>query len=166
MVNLDTKERYLLEDAKTQEALCVAKYKEHSEKASCPELKNLFSSLASKEQEHLDTINQILSGTVPNVEQNQSKQGQQTQQNTQSQFNLGNLQSQTPITMQANYNDTDKLLCEDGLSMEKYVSATYNTSIFEFRDENIRKVLNHIQTEEQGHGKKIYDYMHQHGMYN
>ena len=60
MVNLDTKERYLLEDAKTQEALCVAKYKEHSEKASCPELKNLFSSLASKEQEHLDTINQIL----------------------------------------------------------------------------------------------------------
>ena len=50
--------------------------------------------------------------------------------------------------------------------MEKYVSATYNTSIFEFRDENIRKVLNHIQTEEQGHGKKIYDYMHQHGMYN
>ena len=154
MVNLDTKERYLLEDAKTQEALCVAKYKEHSEKASCPELK------------HLDTINQILSGTVPNVEQNQSKQGQQTQQNTQSQFNLGNLQSQTPINMQANYNETDKLLCEDGLSMEKYVSATYNTSIFEFRDENIRKVLNHIQTEEQGHGKKIYDYMHQHGMYN
>ena len=50
MVNLDTKERYLLEDAKTQEALCVAKYKEHSEKASCPELKNLFSSLASKEK--------------------------------------------------------------------------------------------------------------------
>ena len=76
------------------------------------------------------------------------------------------MQSQTPINMQANYNETDKLLCEDGLSMEKYVSATYNTSIFEFRDENIRKVLNHIQTEEQGHGKKIYDYMHQHGMYN
>ena len=48
-----------------------------------------------------------------------------------------------------NYNEGDKLLCQDALSTEKYVSSTYNTSIFEFRDKNIRQVLNHIQKEEQ-----------------
>lgn len=94
---------------------------------------------------------------------NQSQgQSQGNQQNTQSEFNLGNLQGQT----QMNYNETDKLLCQDALSTEKYVSSTYNTSIFEFRDKNIRQVLNHIQKEEQEHGEQIYNYMSQHGMYN
>lgn len=69
----------------------------------------------------------------------------------------------TPIT---SYNQDDKILCTDLLSTEKYVSSTYNTAIFEFRDENVRNVLNHIQKEEQEHGKKIYDYMSSHGMYN
>ena len=63
-------------------------------------------------------------------------------------------------------NQDDKILCTDLLSTEKYVSSTYNTAIFEFRDENVRNVLNHIQKEEQEHGKKIYDYMASHGMYN
>lgn len=65
-----------------------------------------------------------------------------------------------------NYNEGDKLLCQDALSTEKYVSSTYNTSIFEFRDTNIRQVLNHIQKEEQEHGEQIYNYMNKHGMYN
>jgi hypothetical protein len=37
--------------------------------------------------------------------------------------------------------------------------------VFEFRDENIRKALNHIQSEEQGHGKMIFDYMAANHMY-
>ena len=161
MLNLNTKEKSLLEDAKEHETLCVAKYKDHAEKTNCQELKNLFNSLASKEQQHLDTINQILNVTVPNINQNAS-QGQGNEQNTQSEFNLGNLQGQ----MQMNYNEGDKLLCQDALSTEKYVSSTYNTSIFEFRDKNIRQVLNHIQKEEQEHGEEIYNYMNKHGMYN
>ena len=161
MLDLNTKERGLLEDAKEHETLCVAKYKEHAQKTNCQELKNLFNSLASKEQQHLDTINQILSGTVPNMNQSQG-QSQGNQQNTQSEFNLGNLQGQT----QMNYNETDKLLCQDALSTEKYVSSTYDTTIFEFRDANARQVLNHIQKEEQEHGEQIYNYMSQHGMYN
>ena len=161
ILNFITKEKSLLEDAKEHETLCVAKYKDHAEKTNCQELKNLFNSLASKEQQHLDTINQILNGTVPNINQNAS-QGQGNEQNTQSEFNLGNLQGQ----IQMNYNEGDKLLCQDALSTEKYVSSTYNTSIFEFRDTNIRQVLNHIQKEEQEHGEQIYNYMNKHGMYN
>ena len=41
----------------------------------------------------------------------------------------------------------------------KYVSATYNTSVFEFAQPKLRNVLNHIQKEEQEHGLKIYQYM-------
>lgn len=48
MVNLSTKERMLLEDEKSHEQLCVDKYNEYSNKAHCPELKNLFSQLAQK----------------------------------------------------------------------------------------------------------------------
>ena len=48
--------------------------------------------------------------------------------------------------------------------MEKHVSTTYNTAIFEFRDAQARDALNHIQKEEQQHGKRIYDYMAANGM--
>ena len=162
MVNLTTKERLLLEDEKSHETLCVSKYKDYANRASCQELKNLFSSLGQKEQQHLDTINQILNGTVPNVNSgSQNSQNQQMpQDNALSMPNLGsNVSSGT-------YDENDKMLCQDCLSTEKYVSATYNTAIFEFKDKNIRQVLNHIQKEEQEHGEQIYNYMNQHNMYN
>jgi len=147
MINLSIKERMLLEDEKSHEQLCIDKYNEYSNKASCPELKNLFSQLAQKEQKHLDSINQLLNGVVPNINQQQNEQ-------------------QAPINLNSNnYNEHDKMLCSDSLSTEKFVSSTYNTAIFEFRDKNIRQVLNHIQKEEQEHGEKIYNYMASHGMY-
>jgi len=147
MINLSIKERMLLEDEKSHEQLCIDKYNEYSNKASCPELKNLFSQLAQKEQKHLDSINQLLNGVVPNTNQQQNEQ-------------------QAPINLNSNnYNEHDKMLCSDSLSTEKFVSSTYNTAIFEFRDKNIRQVLNHIQKEEQEHGEKIYNYMASHGMY-
>jgi spore coat protein CotF len=63
--------------------------------------------------------------------------------------------------------DTQKnaYLCHDLLSAEKYVSGSYDTAIFEFRDSNIRQVLNHIQSEEQQHGEDIFNYMYSKGMY-
>ena len=162
MVNLCTKERMLLEDEKSHEQLCVDKYNEYSNKAHCPELKNLFSQLAQKEQQHLDSINQLLNGIVPNI--NQQPGGQQNNSNQQ----LVNQQfiNQSHINFGTNtYNEHDKMLCNDSLSTEKFISSTYNTAIFEFRDKNVRQVLNHIQKEEQEHGEKIYNYMASHGMY-
>lgn len=160
MVNLTTKERFLLEDEKSHETLCVSKYNEYSNRANCQELKSLFSSLAQKEQEHLDSINQILSGTVPNVNSGgQNSQNQQMSQNNSMFSSTNNMSSQT-------YDENDKTLCQDALTTEKFVSSTYNTAIFEFQDTNIRQVLNHIQKEEQEHGEKIYNYMNQHNMYN
>ena len=161
MINLSTKERMLLEDEKSHEQLCVDKYNEYSNKAYCPELKNLFSQLAQKEQQHLDTINQLLNGIVPNMNQQQNSQ-QENQQNSSNQQYV----NQSNINLGINtYNEHDKMLCNDSLSTEKFVSSTYNTAIFEFKDKNIRQILNHIQKEEQEHGEKIYNYMASHGMY-
>lgn len=158
MLNLNAKERMLLQDEKGHEELCVEKYQDYSNTACDPELKNLFAQLSQKEQQHLDSINQMLSGTVPNINSTQvGQQNQSTQQNMQQNTNVQGIQNNT---------NHDKMLCQDSLSTEKYVSSTYNTAIFEFRDANARQVLNHIQKEEQEHGEKIYNYMSQHGMYN
>lgn len=169
MVNLSTKERFLLQDEKEQEQLCVDKYTDYASKANDPELKQLFSQLAQKEQEHLNSINQILTGVVPNINAQQGQQGQQAQQNQmQQQVNFQPQSMQEPnvnFGMTNSYDQHDKMLCTDSLSTEKFVSSTYNTAIFEFRDKNIRQVLNHIQKEEQEHGEKIYNYMASHGMY-
>lgn len=159
MLNLTAKEKMLLEDEKSHEKLCIQKYQQYAQKASDPQLKSLFNELAQHEQQHLTSINQILSGTVPNVNQGQGQS--QGNQNSNAMPNM-NLQSSQ---MNA-YNEHDKMLCQDSLSTEKYVSSTYNTAIFEFADKNIRQVLNHIQKEEQEHGEKIYNYMSQHNMYN
>lgn len=160
MINLNTKERYLLEDEKSQEELCVSKYNEYASRANCNELKNLFSSLAQKEQEHLDSINQLLNGTIPNTN---AGGGQSQNQQMGGSSSAPTMQNSTPVL---SYDENDKKLCQDSLATEKYVSSTYNTAIFEFRDKNIRQVLNHIQKEEQEHGEKIYNYMNQHNMYN
>ncbi|MBM6838871.1 spore coat protein [Clostridium saudiense] len=164
MINLNTKERMLLQDEKSHEELCIQKYQDYANKACDPELSSLFTQLSQKEQQHLNTINQILSGTVPNVQQSggQGQQGGQNQQSQQSNLS-SNMSNSTPQTQTAS--NLDKFLCQDSLSTEKYVSSTYDTTIFEFRDKNIRNVLNHIQKEEQEHGEQIYNYMHQHGMY-
>ena len=91
-----------------------------------------------------------------------SQQSQQSGQRGQVQ-QQSNMQSNS---QGQNYNQQDATLCEHMLMTEKYVSDAYNTTIFEFRDPNIRQVLNHIQKEEQEHGEGIFSYMQQHGMYN
>lgn len=60
----------------------------------------------------------------------------------------------------------DCYICSDLLATEKHASALYDTCIFEFKNEQLRTVLNSIQREEQEHGKKIYDYMAANNMYS
>lgn len=154
-LQLSAKERMLMQDQKSHEQLCIQKYQNCSNQAQDPQLKQLFNSLAQKEQEHLNSINQILSGQVPSVQQtpqqNQQQAGQQMQQN----------QMQGGMA-----NQNDALLCNDMLATEKYVSNSYDTTIFECTDTNVRQVLNHIQKEEQEHGEQLFNYMQSNGMYN
>ena len=152
MVNLTQKEKFLLEDQKKHEELCIKKYNNYANQAQEPQLKQIFAQHAQQEQEHLNTINQILSGQIPNM--NQQQQNNQNQ-NTQNQS----------TTQKRTFNQNDVDLCTDVLATEKFVSSTYNTAIFEFNNHNIRQALNHIQKEEQEHGEHIYNYMQSNGMY-
>lgn len=152
-MQLTQKETDLIKDLKNQEKLCVDKYTKYSSEASDAQLKKLFSQISQEEQQHLNTISQIESGTVP-------------------QGNSGS-SGQTSFTPTATYGvadnkdkQGDSMLCSDVLSSEKHVSHLYDTCVFEFKDENLRNTLNHIQKEEQEHGKMIYDYMQTNGMYS
>lgn len=165
MITLTQKETTLLQDEKKHEEICIEKYKRYASEASDPQLQSLFQQLGSKEQEHLNSINQILSGTVPNVNSGQGS-GQQKPQLQQQQQQQQMPQLNSYAAASADRSQADAFLCTDALSTEKHVSSTYNTAIFEFKDTNIRQVLNHIQKEEQEHGEKIYNYMAQNGMYN
>lgn len=151
---LSQKERMLLQDQMNHEEICIKKYTNYSNIAQDPELKQMFKTYASQEQQHYNTLNQILNSQTPNMSAQQG--GQTTTQG-------GNMTQTSLSGTMANQNDAD--LCTDMLMTEKYVSSAYNTAIFEFADANTRQALNHIQKEEQGHGEGIFKYMQNKGMY-
>ena len=62
---LKEKERTVIQDLQTQEKSCIEKYGKYAQQARDPELKSLFQTLQKKEQEHYDSLSQVLSGTVP-----------------------------------------------------------------------------------------------------
>ncbi len=144
------KERDMLNELKNHEKLCIEKYKRHAECASDEQLKSLFSGLSQEENEHLTSLNSIENGCVPPI---------------------SNAEKPLPVftakykAMLCPEKSADMYLCNDVLSGEKQVSHLYDTATFEFRDKNVRDFLNHIQKDEQTHGKIIYDYMAANGMY-
>ena len=153
-ITLSQKERMLLEDQKSHEQICIEKYKNYANQATDTQLKQIFNANGQVERTHLDSINQLLSGKIPqtNQQQNQSSGNQGSTANTNN--------SQAGCV---NLSDAD--MCTDLLMTEKYVSGAYDTAIFEFRDTRVRDVLNHIQKEEQKHGEAIFQYMESKGMY-
>lgn len=150
-LQLTQKERTMLEDQKVHEEVCIKKYTNYAQQASDPQLIQLFIQYASQEQQHYNTINQILQGKQPNTGTGQGVQQAQP------------LQSQTPTGM---INQSDAALCTDMLMTEKFVSASYDTGIFEAANPQVRQALQHIQREEQHHGEGIMNYMQQNGMNN
>lgn len=147
-INLTAKERRLLEEQKNHEEICVQKYNDYANLASDQQLKTIFRNNAQTEREHLNTINQLLNGQLPQV-------NQQGQNNT---AQLSRQQQPNNFRMQNNFTTNqsiDQNLCSDMLMTEKYVSSAYDTAIF-----------NHIQKEEQQHGEAIYNYMVNTGMHN
>ena len=152
-MKLTQKESTLLQDLKTSEEICIEKYNDYAKRADDQALADLFLTIRSQEQKHLDTISKLMDGTVP-----MTSGGGQTQQGGQ-QSQPGDGQA-----AQKSHSKTDEYLLKDALDTEKHVSAVYDTCIFEFTDAGARQALNHIQKEEQEHGQMLYDYMAAHGM--
>ncbi|MBQ1343026.1 MAG: spore coat protein [Firmicutes bacterium] len=158
-MNFTPKEESLLKELRSQERLCVEKYGRYADSAHDPALRDLFGGIRQTETRHLQTLDQLSSGSALQMQGQQSRQGQQ--QSRPLQQSAG----QRPAKNSPEWQQ-DSFLCSDALTMEKHVSGLYDTSIFEFSDPAVRQALNHIQSEEQGHGESIYSYMHQNGMYN
>jgi len=160
--HLTKKEQMLLEDLKQHEQVCIKKYQDYANQVQDPQLKELLNSYAQQEENHLNSVNEMISGQVPSM-----GPGQQNQQNRQSQQNQQQQFSQTAAGQSGSAaNQNDAMLLNDLLMTEKYVSSAYDTAIFEFTDPQMRQALNHIQQEEQQHGEGIFNYMSAHGMYN
>ena len=152
-MTLTQKETSLLTDLASQERICIEKYRKYSEAAHDPQLKNLFSSLASVEEGHLNTINQMLGGTEVKMADTSP-----------SAVNSKLACSLSTVSPEQKQNDA--FLVRDSLSMEKHVSGVYNTSVFEFSSPVLRDTLAHIQKEEQNHGEMLYSYMSCNNMYS
>ena len=148
-MTLTQKETGLLKDLMDQEKLCADKYSRHAACANDAQLGALFAQIANAEQQHLNTLTQLSQGAVP------APTG-----------GGGPLPTFAAVyTADSPEKKDDAYLCSDVLAMEKHASSLYDTCIFEFADENARALLSGIQTQEQRHGKMIYDYMAANGMY-
>lgn len=152
-MTLTPKEASLLKDMKDSEQLCIDRYTRHAAAASDGQLKNLFSTLATNEQAHLDTLSKIETDATAPAVGAAPKAPESTFTAT---YKVGDTSDAAK---------TDAYLCSDALAGEKQVSSLYNTCIFEFNDSGVRAALAHIETEEQNHGKMLYDYMSTNGMY-
>jgi len=166
-MQLSNKEKMLLQDQKSHEEMCIQKYKKYANEAQDPQLKQLFNTYAGQEQQHYNTVNQILSGQMPSTGQGQGQgMGQGiSQAQAGSGANTGYAMNASG-TAGAGQNSADSLMCQDMLATEKYISGTYDTSIFECSQAAVRQALNHIQKEEQQHGEGLFNYMQSHGMYS
>ena len=133
------------------------KYSSYAEQAKDPQLQQLFATYIGQEQQHLNTINQILSGQQPTMGAGNQQQAHQSAPPPDSSRVI-----EKPLAADM---QNDAALCQDMLSTEKYISATYDTAIFEMIDPSIRQTLNHIQKEEQQHGEGIFKYMQSKGYY-
>lgn len=149
---LSEKEKMVIEDLKTQETCCIEKYGKYSKEAKDSVLKELFETLQNKEREHLDSLNQVLTGSCPKCDCN-DRSGQDYS---------------PKATYQAGDNSSDKkndcFLATDCIASEKMVSSEYNTNVFVFGQPVIRKLLADIQIEEQNHAEMLYKYKVANGM--
>ena len=149
---LTEKETSVIEDLRQQEQSCVEKYKRYAKEAKDPVLRDLFQQIEKDEQEHYDSLGQVLNGTVPCVNCNDTD----------------GIEYQPKATYDSMTNPEDKkndcFLATDCIGTEKMVSGTYNTDVFCFGDTNIRKLLADIQIEEQNHAEMLYKYKTVNGM--
>ena len=149
---LSEREKTVIQDLQTQEQSCVTKYAKYATQAKDPELRNLFEDLRQKEQNHYDSLAQVLSGSVPSVDCNDS--------------DGKDYQPAACYDSMTNPQDKqdDSFLATDCLGTEKMVSGEYNSNVFNFGDPDVRKLLADIQVEEQNHAEMLYKYKQVNGM--
>ena len=149
---LTEKEMATIEDLHTQELSCVEKYKRYGQEEKDPVLRDLFADLEKKEQKHVESLEQVMKGSVPSCNVN-DRDGKM-------------YEPKATYDSMTNPEDkkNDNFLATDSIGSEKMVSGTYNTDVFAFGDSDVRKLLADIQVEEQNHAEMLYKYKTVNGM--
>ncbi len=149
---LKEKERAAIEDLQSQEKTCIEKYAKYAEQAKDPVLKDLFRTLQQEEQKHYQSLGQVLNGTVPDSDCNDS--------------DGANYNPTASYDAMSNSEDKqlDCFLATDCIGTEKLVSSEYNTDVFVFNNSKLRKLLADIQIEEQNHAEMLWKYKTTNGM--
>ncbi len=149
---LTEKETAAIKDLQTQEQTCIDKYGKYANEAKDTVLKDLFKELQQKEQQHYDSLGQMLGGTVPSCNCNDSD-GRN--------YNPAATYDKTGDTPDKK---ADCFLATDCIATEKLVSSEYNSDVFRFGSSDVRKLLADIQIEEQNHAEMLYKYKTVNGM--
>lgn len=152
VMELMEKEKAAIKDLQTQEQTCIKKYEKYSNEAKDPVLKDLFKSLQQKEQQHYDSLQQVLTGSVPSCNCNDS--------------DGKNYEPKATYNAMTDSEDKkkDNFLVTDCIATEKLVSSEYNTDVFVFANAALRKLLADILIEEQNHALMLYKYKTANGM--
>ncbi len=154
-MTFNKKEQSLLKDLQSEEKMCAEKYRKAAENANDPFLQQMFNEIGQDEQEHYETVTQMLSGVMPEPSEKANRRGRSGEKSPEA------LKSKVSRAAK----QQDQYLLDDLLATEKFVSGAYNTSVFEFSDEKARQTLSKIQQQEQHHGKQLSAYMQANGMY-
>lgn len=149
---LKEKEATTIQDLRTQEQSCVEKYERYGQEAKDPVLKDLFSNLKQDEQEHYNSLTQVLNGNVPECNCNDRRGAEYNPTATYS------------VSENSEDKKSDCFLATDCIGTEKLVSSEYNTNVFACSEPGVRKVLADIQIEEQNHAEMLYKYKTVNGM--
>lgn len=166
MVNLTSKEKFLLEGEKYQQQLAIDKYNDYALQAQDSTLKNLFSNLVKIEEKHLGMINDMLQGKIPEINKKDLHPYYKNNSITSNDYiNIDNI-TLTSIDDNNSYEDGDKIICFDALTTEELLHSTSSASSLEFEKSEFYNVLKYIIDEKSENLKYINDYMSKKGMYN
>ena len=70
---LTEKEKTTIKDLQTQEQSCIEKYGKYACEAKDTVLKDLFNTLKAHEQEHYQSLGQVLNGQVPQCNRSEER---------------------------------------------------------------------------------------------
>ena len=149
---LTEKEKTAVQDLQTQEETCIEKYGKYEQEARDGELKSLFKKIQKEEQQHYDSLGQVLKGTVSPCNCNDSDGKEYNPKATYD--SLTNSEDKK----------NDCYLATDCIGTEKLVSSEYNSDVFCSGNAEIRKLMADIQVEEQNHAQMLYKYKQANGM--
>ena len=149
---LTEKETTVIQDLQTQGKSCIEEYTRYSKEAHDDVLRDLFTDLSRREQQHYDALQQVLTGQVPCCSCN-DRQGEQ--------YNPKATYDQMTASREK---EEDCFLATDCIGTEKMVSGEYNSKVFSFSDSKVRKLLADHQVEEQNHAECLWKYKTVNGM--